>query len=259
MTEMLAPFLTLDGWIALATLAVLEVVLGIDNIIFLALVAHRVAPEQRKLARRIGLALALVLRIAFLSSVAWIIHLSQPVLTVMGMGFSWRDMVFVAGGIFLLTKSTREIHEMTEDYEAQEHRVRSSLAMAVVQIALFDIVFSIDSVVTAVGMVEYLQIMIVAVVFAMFVMLVAAGTVGEFVERHPTVKMLALSFLLLIGTALIADGLHFHIPRGYLYFAVAFSGMVEMLNQFVSHRRGRKKKEREPAIKRPPDGIPPLF
>ena len=243
---MFAPFFTLDGWIALLTLAVLEIVLGIDNVIFLALVAHRVAPEQRKLARQIGLALALVLRIGFLSSIAWIIHMSQPVLWIWGEGFSWRDLVFIAGGLFLLTKSTREIHEMSEDYEAHARKPVSSLAIAVVQIALFDIVFSIDSVVTAVGMAEHLSIMIAAVVFAMFVMLVAAGTVGEFVERHPTVKMLALSFLLLIGTALIADALHFHIPRGYLYFAVAFSGMVEALNQFVAHRRGRRKKPPSP-------------
>ena len=242
MVSMFAPFFTLDGWIALLTLAVLEIVLGIDNVIFLALVAHRVKPEQRKTARQIGLALALVLRIAFLSSIAWIIHLSQPVFWVWGEGFSWRDIIFAAGGLFLLTKSTREIHEMSEDYEVHARKPVSSLAAAVIQIALFDIVFSIDSVVTAVGMAEHLSVMIAAVVFAMFVMLVAAGTVGEFVERHPTVKMLALSFLLLIGTALIADALHFHIPRGYLYFAVAFSGMVEALNQFVAHRRGRKKK-----------------
>ncbi len=253
---MFAPFFTLDGWIALATLAALEVVLGIDNIIFLALVAHRVAPEKRKVARRIGLALALILRIALLSSIAWIIHLSQPVVTVWGIGFSWRDLVFAGGGLFLLTKSTREIHEMTEEYEEHTRKPVSSLAVAVIQIALFDIVFSIDSVVTAVGMAEQLSIMIAAVVFAMFIMLVAAATVGEFVERHPTVKMLALSFLLLIGTALIADALHFHIPRGYLYFAVAFSGMVEMLNQFVAHRRGRRKKERD--TKRSAERIAPL-
>ncbi|MEJ0026170.1 MAG: TerC family protein [Rhizomicrobium sp.] len=241
---MFAPFFTLDGWISLLTLAVLEIVLGIDNVIFLALVANRVAPERRKLARQIGLGLALILRVAFLSSIAWIIHLSQPVLWIWGEGFSWRDLVFIAGGLFLLTKSTREIHEMTEDYETHAHKPASSLATAVVQIALFDIVFSIDSVVTAVGMADHLSVMIAAVVFAMFVMLVAAGAVGEFVERHPTVKMLALSFLLLIGTALIADALHFHIPRGYLYFAVAFSGLVEALNQFVAHRRGRRKKEK---------------
>ncbi len=243
---MFDPFLTVDGWIALLTLAVLEIVLGIDNIIFLALIANRVAPEKRKVARQIGLSLALLLRIAFLSSIAWIIHLSQPVFWVWGVGFSWRDLIFLAGGLFLLTKSTREIHEMTEDYETHARKPVGSLAVAVVQIALFDIVFSIDSVVTAVGLAEHLSVMIAAVVIAMIIMLLASAKVGEFVERHPTVKMLALSFLLLIGTALIADALHFHIPRGYLYFAVAFSGMVEALNQFVAHRSGRRKRDKAP-------------
>jgi predicted tellurium resistance membrane protein TerC len=234
-----------DAWIALLTLAVLEIVLGIDNVIFLAIVANRVAPEQRALARRIGLFLALGMRIALLASLSVIIHLSQPVITLAGIAFSWRDIIFIAGGLFLLTKSTREIHEMTEEYEDANRKPLSTLSAAVIQIALFDIVFSIDSVVTAIGMAEHLPVMIAAVVIAMLVMLVASGPVGAFVERHPTVKMLALSFLLLIGTALIADGLHFHIPRGYLYFAVAFSGLVEALNQFVSRSRGRKRRERE--------------
>jgi len=242
---MLAPFLTIDGWIALATLTVLEVVLGIDNIIFLAIVANRVDEGQRKLARRIGLLLALVMRIGLLASISWIISLEHPVLTVLGVGLSWKDFIFLGGGLFLLTKSTREIHEMSEEYEEHHHAPSSTLAAAVFQIAMFDIVFSIDSIVTAVGVAEHLVVMIAAVVISMAVMLVASGPVGDFVDRHPTVKMLALSFLLLIGTALVADGLHFHIPRGYLYFAVAFSGMVEALNQFVSHRRMRKKRERE--------------
>jgi predicted tellurium resistance membrane protein TerC len=233
-----------DTWIALATLTVLEIVLGIDNIIFLAIIANRVARAQRALARRIGLALALVMRIALLASLSWIIHLSEPVVTLWGFGFSWRDLIFAAGGLFLLTKSTREIHEMTEEYDEHHHAHSATLMGAVLQIAMFDIVFSIDSVVTAVGVAESLPVMIAAVVLAMLVMLVASEPVGNFVERHPTVKMLALSFLLLIGTALIADALHFHIPRGYLYFAVAFSGMVEALNQVVAHRAGRKKKER---------------
>ncbi|HEY4939795.1 MAG TPA: TerC family protein [Rhizomicrobium sp.] len=241
---MVALLFSLDAWIALATLAVLEIVLGIDNIIFLAVVANKVAVAERPTARRIGLVLALGMRIALLASISWIIHLSQPVVALWGMEFSWRDMIFAAGGIFLLTKSTREIHEMSEEYEEHHHAPTSTLVAAIVQIALFDIVFSIDSVVTAVGMAEHLPIMIAAVVIAMAVMLVASGPVGDFVERHPTVKMLALSFLLLIGTALVADAAHFHIPRGYLYFAVAFSGLVEMLNQFVAHRRGRKKKDR---------------
>ena len=161
---MFAPFFTLDGWIALLTLSVLEIVLGIDNIIFLALIANRVAADKRKTARQIGLALALALRIAFLSSIAWIIHLSQPVFWIWGEGFSWRDIIFAAGGLFLLTKSTREIHEMTEDYEEHARKPVGSLAMAVIQIALFDIVFSIDSVVTAVGLAEHLSVMIAAVV-----------------------------------------------------------------------------------------------
>jgi len=230
-----------DAWIALVTLAALEIVLGIDNIIFLAVVANKVAPAQRATARRIGLILALGMRIGFLSSIAWIITLSTPVVTVWGVGLSWRDLVFGAGGIFLLTKSTREIHDMAEGDDGKRASVHATLLAAVIQIALFDIVFSIDSIVTAVGMTDRLPIMITAVVLAMLVMLVASGPVGDFVERHPTVKMLALSFLLLIGTALIADAAHFHIPRGYLYFAVAFSGLVEMLNQFVARRRRKKK------------------
>jgi predicted tellurium resistance membrane protein TerC len=249
---MFAPFFTLDGWIALLTLTVLEIVLGIDNIIFLAIVANRVGPQQRKLARRIGLLLALAMRIGLLASLSWIISLEHPVLTVWGIGLSWKDFIFLGGGAFLLTKSTREIHEMSEEYEEHHHAPSSTLAAAVVQIALFDIVFSIDSIVTAVGVAEHLVVMIGAVVVSMMVMLVASAPVGDFVERHPTVKMLALSFLLLIGTALVADGPHFHIPRGYLYFAVAFSGMVEVLNQFVSHRRGRKKKEREAKLAKAP-------
>jgi predicted tellurium resistance membrane protein TerC len=229
-----------DAWIALATLTVLEIVLGIDNIIFLALIANKVAPSERPVARRIGLALALLTRIALLTGIAWIIKLQTPIVSVAGIGISVRDLVLGAGGIFLLTKGTREIHGMVEgDAEGPTGKAIGMLA-AVVQIALFDIVFSIDSVVTAVGMVEQLPIMIAAVVLAMIVMLVASGAVAEFVEQRPTVKMLALSFLLLIGMALVADAAHFHIPRGYLYFAVAFSGLVEALNQAVAGKAARK-------------------
>ena len=237
---MFALLTSVDAWIALATLTVLEIVLGIDNIIFLSLVANKVVPEKRAQARRIGLILALATRIAFLSMVAWIIALSTPIVTLWGVPLSWKDLVFGAGGIFLLTKSTREIHGMVEGEDAESHGPSSTMLAAVIQIALFDIVFSIDSVVTAVGMAEHLSIMIAAVSLAMIVMLVASGAVADFVERHPTVKMLALSFLLLIGMALIADAAHFHIPRGYLYFAVAFSGGVEALNQFVARGRARR-------------------
>jgi predicted tellurium resistance membrane protein TerC len=239
-------FLTANASIALATLVVLEIVLGIDNIIFISLVAHQVEPARRNLARRIGLLLGLALRIALLSMIAWIISLSNPVLTLAGIPLSWRDLIFLGGGLFLLTKSTREIHDMVEEEEGSLKRKHSTMFAVIVQIALFDIVFSIDSVVTAVGMVEQLQIMIVAIVLAMFVMLFASGIVAEFVDRHPTVKMLALSFLLLIGVSLFADGLHFHIPREYLYFAVAFSGGVEFLNQMVARRRAQHAKAAPP-------------
>jgi predicted tellurium resistance membrane protein TerC len=236
-----------DTWLALATLSILEVVLGIDNVIFLSLVANRVAKDERRLARRIGLALALALRIVFLSGIAFIIHLSTPLFTISGIAVSFRDVIFGSGGLFLLTKGTREIHGMVEGEEDTRRRAHISLFVAVVQIALFDIVFSIDSVVTAVGMVESLPVMIAAVVLAMLVMLVASGLVADFIERNPTVKMLALSFLLVIGMALVADAAHFHIPRAYLYFAVAFSGGVEALNQYAARGRARREASDETA------------
>jgi len=235
-----------NAWISLLTLMVLEIVLGIDNIIFLSLAANKLDAPRRPTARRIGLSLALVMRIIFLSSIAWIISLSDPVITVLGLDLSWKDIVFFAGGLFLLTKSTREIHGMVEGEEHERKGKGATMLSVIVQIALFDIVFSIDSVVTAVGMAEHLSIMIAAVVLAMLVMIVASGAVADFVERHPTVKMLALSFLLLIGMSLIADAAHFHIPRGYLYFAVAFSALVEFLNQrAASSRRKRLAKNRQ--------------
>ena len=237
---MLALLTSADAWISLLTLTVLEIVLGIDNIIFLSLAANKLPPARRPAARRIGLSLALVMRIIFLSSIAWIISLSQPVVTLWGLALSWKDIVFFAGGLFLLTKSTREIHGMVEGEEHGREGKGATMLSVIVQIAMFDIVFSIDSVVTAVGMAEHLAVMIAAVVLAMIVMMVASGAVADFVERHPTVKMLALSFLLLIGTSLVADAAHFHIPRGYLYFAVAFSGLVEFLNQRVATHKGKK-------------------
>jgi predicted tellurium resistance membrane protein TerC len=239
---MLALLTSADAWISLLTLTVLEIVLGIDNIIFLSLAANKLPPPRRPAARRIGLSLALVMRIIFLSSVAWIIQLSHPVITLWGLALSWKDMVFFAGGLFLLTKSTREIHGMVEGEEHGREGKGATMLSVIVQIAMFDIVFSIDSVVTAVGMAEHLAVMIAAVVLAMIVMMVASGAVADFVERHPTVKMLALSFLLLIGTSLVADAAHFHIPREYLYFAVAFSGLVEFLNQRVASHKGKKPK-----------------
>ncbi len=228
------------AWASLATLTALEIVLGIDNIVFLSIAAHRLPKERRPAARRIGLSFALIMRIALLSGIAGIIGLSATVVTVGGIGFSWRDLVFAAGGLFLLTKGTREIHGMVEGEEEERRGAGASFAGVIVQIAIFDLVFSIDSVVTAVGMAEHLSIMIAAVVLAMLVMLAASAPVANFVHRNPTVKMLALSFLLLIGMSLLADAMHFHIPRGYLYFAVAFSGIVEALNQFAARARAKR-------------------
>ncbi len=228
-------------WTSFLTLTILEIVLGIDNIVFLSIASNRLPPHQRRKARQIGLGMALLMRVALLFSIAFIIHLSTPVISLFGVDFSWRDLVFAAGGLFLLTKGTREIHNLVEGTHEQNEnqKVFSNFLSVIAQIAVFDLVFSIDSVITAVGMAEHVPVMIAAVVIAILVMLVAAEPVSEFVNKYPTVKMLALSFLLLIGMTLIADALHFHIPRGYLYFAVAFSILVEVLNQLVIRRKNR--------------------
>ena len=229
------------AWASLATLVVLEVVLGIDNLVFISIVSQRVEPEKQPLARRVGLILALVTRIALLLALSWLIGLTDPVFHAFGEGWSWRDMILAGGGLFLLWKATREIHDEVEgtDHEAVAKGKRASFMAVVTQIAILDIVFSLDSVLTAVGMADHVPIMVIAIVIAMAVMLFAAEPVSRFIERHPTVKMLALSFLLLIGVALIADGLHFHIPKGYLYFAIAFSMLVESLN-FARSKRATK-------------------
>ena len=231
-----------NAWLSLATLTLLEIVLGVDNIIFLAIVSARVAKAKRALARRIGLALALLLRIALLSSISFILALQKPIFSIQGIDFSWRDVVLGAGGLFLLVKGTQEIHaEMEGVHAAKGTDGTASFASVIIQIAILDLVFSIDSVVTAVGMAEHLEIMIAAVVIAIIVMMVAAGPISEFINRHPTVKMLGLSFLLLVGVALVADAMHFHIPRNYLYFAIAFSALVETLNIVTSRKREKKK------------------
>ena len=222
-----------EAWIALLTLTVLEIVLGIDNVVFISILAGKLPPHQQAKARRLGLGLAMFMRIALLFSITLIIKLTAPLFTVIGEEISGRDLVLIVGGLFLLAKSTREIHERLEG-EGEEGetsvRVRPSLNSVLIQIMLLDIVFSLDSVITAVGMAEDLGVMVTAVVIAVGFMMVFAGPVSNFVDRHPTVKMLALSFLLLIGVALIADGLNQHIPKGYIYFAMAFSVGVEMLN-----------------------------
>jgi predicted tellurium resistance membrane protein TerC len=230
-----------NAWLSLATLTLLEIILGVDNVIFLAIVSSRVPKARRGAARRIGLAIALILRIALLSSVAFVLQMQRPILTFYDIGLSWRDLVLGAGGLFLLTKGTQEIHAEVEGPHDPEIDGKASFYAVIFQIAVLDLVFSIDSVVTAVGMAEYLEIMIAAVVLAILIMMAAAAPIGEFINRHPSVKMLGLSFLLLIGVALVADAAHFHIPRNYLYFAIAFSALVESLNMLASRARERKK------------------
>jgi predicted tellurium resistance membrane protein TerC len=220
-----------EGWIALLTLTVLEIVLGIDNIIFIAILSGKLPKQQRERARVLGLTLALVTRVGLLLSITWVMGLTMPFFVAFDRGVSGRDLILIVGGLFLLAKSTHEIHGSLEAADVHtEKRFVSSFAATIAQILLLDIVFSLDSVITAVGMAESVTIMIIAVVVAVIVMLVASKSIAAFVERHPTIKMLALSFLLLIGMSLIAEGFDQHIPKGYIYFAMAFSVFVEMLN-----------------------------
>ncbi|WP_454020163.1 TerC family protein [Azospirillum sp. Marseille-Q6669] len=231
-------------WASLLTLTALEIVLGIDNIIFISIMAAKLPVHQQQKARQLGLALALVMRLLLLASISWVATLTEPLITVLGMGFSGRDLILLGGGLFLLAKGTIEIHNTVEGHEEGSAAPKlASFGAVVGQIIVLDIVFSLDSVITAVGMSNDLPVMVTAVVIAMAVMLFAARPVGDFVNRHVTVKMLALSFLLLVGVALIADGFGFHIPKGYLYFAIAFSTLVEALNLMAAARRKRKKAE----------------
>jgi len=221
-----------QAWIALGTLTVLEIVLGIDNVVFISILAGKLPPEQQAKARRIGLILAMAMRIALLFSLAWIIRLTAPLFAVFGHEISGRDLILIVGGLFLLAKSTHEIHQKMEgDEGSASGRVRASFGSVLVQIILLDIVFSLDSVITAVGMAEQFAVMVAAVVIAVGFMMVFAGPISRFVEQHPTVKILALSFLMLIGATLIAEGFDEHIPKGYIYFAMAFSVFVEFFNQ----------------------------
>ena len=232
-------------WIAFATLTVLELVLGIDNVIFISILSGKLPAEQQPRARYIGLALALVMRVILLFSLSWIIGLTEPLFGILGQEVSGKDLVLLIGGLFLIAKSTHEIHGSLEGEQGSEtKKTYSSFAAVIAQIVALDIVFSLDSVITAVGMVstQYgaagLWIMIAAVVVSIIAMMLFAGPIGTFVQRHPTIKMLALAFLLLIGVTLIADGLHQHIPKGYIYFAMAFSILVEALNMRIRKRKG---------------------
>jgi predicted tellurium resistance membrane protein TerC len=226
-----------EGWIALATLTILEVVLGIDNIVFISILAGKLRVEDRARARKIGLSLAMFIRIALLWSITWVMRLTTPWFVVFGNEISGRDMILLVGGLFLIAKSTHEIHDKLEGEEGHgSARVAASFVGIIIQILLLDIVFSLDSVITAVGMADDLAVMVLAVVIAVGVMLLSAGAISDFVDRHPTVKMLALSFLLLIGVSLIGEGLDQHIPKGYIYFAMGFSIFVEMINLRIRAR-----------------------
>jgi predicted tellurium resistance membrane protein TerC len=240
-----------QAWIGFLTLTVLEIVLGIDNIIFISILCGKLPPDQQPKARRIGLTLAMVMRILLLLSLSWVIRLTAPLFSVFGHEISGRDLVLIIGGLFLLAKSTMEIHEKLEGEEGHASaKVGPSFTSVLLQITMLDIVFSLDSVITAVGMVSQVSVMILAVVVAVGFMMMFAGAVGEFVHRHPTIKMLALSFLLLIGVTLVADGLGHHIPKGYIYYAMGFSVFVEVLNL-----RARAKSKpihlREPYVEEP--------
>jgi predicted tellurium resistance membrane protein TerC len=232
-------------WLSLVTLAGLEIVLGIDNLVFIAILTNRLPPERRPAARKAGMAMALVTRLMLLGALAWLVQLTRPLFMVAGLGLSWRDLILIAGGVFLLVKATHEIHNEVEGEEGKDDAnappaAAPAFAAIVSQIAVIDIIFSLDSVITAVGMADQLWVMVLAIVIAMAIMLAASTPLAEFVSSHPTVKMLALSFLLMIGVVLVADGLHFHIPKGYLYFSLAFSIAVEALNHVVRGRRRRR-------------------
>lgn len=225
-------------WMAFLTLTLLEIVLGIDNIVFIAILVGRLPEEQRQRARIIGLALAMVTRIALLLSLVWLMGLTEPLFTVLGEALSGRDLILLGGGAFLLAKSTMEIHNSLEGAEHGAQSVKkASFLLVIVQVALIDIVFSLDSVITAVGLAEHVQVMVAAIVIAILVMMAAAKAISDFIDEHPTVKMLALSFLTLIGVVLMAEGLDLHIPKGYVYFAMAYSVAVEMLNLRMRRRR----------------------
>jgi len=245
------------AWIALATLTALEIVLGIDNVIFISILVGRLPAARRNLARRLGLAVAMVLRIVLLLSLAWIMTLTAPLFAVLGQEISGRDLILLGGGLFLLWKSVHEIHNALEGEEDEHGSVRATFAGVLLQIAIIDIVFSLDSVITAVGMADDVAVMIVAIVLAVAVMMFAARPIGEFVDRHPTIKMLALSFLILVGFALVGEGLGFHVPKGYIYLAMAFSVGVELLNMRMRARAARRR-ARAPAgpirLRRPLSG-----
>jgi predicted tellurium resistance membrane protein TerC len=247
MTELL---LNPEVWIAFFTLTALELVLGIDNIIFISILVDKLPKEKQELARRLGLFMAMFMRIGLLLVLSWIVGLTEPVLSLFGFDISGRDLILISGGLFLIWKSTGEVHQLLEGEEGEEsHKVASSFAGVILQIMVIDLVFSLDSIITAVGMVSQVEVMIAAVVASVGLMMLFAGAIGRFVSDHPTIKMLALSFLVVVGVVLIADGFGHHVPKGYIYFAMAFSVSVEMLNIHMRKKTVKPVELREPYVR----------
>jgi predicted tellurium resistance membrane protein TerC len=234
-----------NAWAALVTLTVLEIVLGIDNLVFISVLTSRLDEARARRARQIGLSLAFVFRVIMLAGLTWLMQLTAPLVTLFGTDISWRDIILIGGGLFLIAKATHEIHTEVEarddDGDVGVAAAAQAFAWIVAQLVVIDLVFSLDSIITAIGMAEDLEVMVAAVVIAMIVMYLAAGPVGTFIAEHPTTKMLALAFLVLIGVALVADGFGFHIPRGYIYFAMAFAGAVEAFNVMARRNRRRRR------------------
>jgi predicted tellurium resistance membrane protein TerC len=234
-----------NAWAALVTLTVLEIVLGIDNLVFISVLTSRLDEARARRARQIGLSLAFIFRIIMLAGLTWLMQLTAPLITLFGTDISWRDIILIGGGLFLIAKATHEIHAEVEarddDGDVGVAAAAQAFAWIIVQLVVIDLVFSLDSIITAIGMAEDLEVMVAAVVIAMIVMYLAAGPVGAFIAEHPTTKMLALAFLVLIGVALVADGFEFHIPRGYIYFAMAFAGAVEAFNVMARRNRRRRR------------------
>jgi predicted tellurium resistance membrane protein TerC len=232
-----------QAWAALVTLSVLEIVLGIDNVVFISVLVSRLEPARQQRARQIGLSLALAFRVALLFALTWLVALTTPIVTIFGNGISWRDVILIGGGLFLIGKATHEMHAEIEGEEhdpAQPKAARAAFSSIIAQIVVIDLVFSVDSIVTAIGMAQDIRIMVTAVLIAVAIMYVASGPVSTFIGEHPTTKILALAFLVLIGVALVADGFDFHVPRGYIYFAMAFAGGVEAVNIAARQRRRRR-------------------
>jgi predicted tellurium resistance membrane protein TerC len=235
---------TPEGWIALVTLVTMEVVLGIDNLIFISILSNKLPEKERARARRLGITAALVMRLVLLATIAWITQLTTPIFEAFGHSYTWKDLILIAGGLFLVWKATKEIHHTMDPADGKEHMLEGTATLtvgtAIFQILLLDLVFSVDSIITAVGMTEHIAIMYIAVIVAVAVMLLAAEPLSRFINANPSIVMLALSFLLMIGTTLIADGMGFHVPKGYIYAAMGFSAAVEALNMLARRARQRK-------------------